>query len=818
VLESIGSYDIVDELGAGGMGIVYRAVDRQLRRTVALKVIHARVGSTSSHLERFKREAEVIARLRHPNVITLYDYGEAEGLCYYTMEYLEARTLADLVDEADGPLPRQKVLELGEGLCEALAYIHAQGLVHRDVKPANIMIGADGHVTLMDFGLVKAQDLEGITKAGAIGTPRYMSPEMLKAEEADRRSDIFQLGLVLYEAATGKSAFAGRDVYVLARNVLSARPPRPSKLVKSLSRHVDTFISNCLAKNPAHRYQDADEVRQDLRRVLKNVPPLRAPADPADDDSSGSSSTASEIKKSSAVTILASSLEISRLTGPFVTFRDTPWPVKLLVCFAVAASLWYMSSTAATVETGGYRAIDVEIRPDIDAFTLVWRSDRPYPTAALVKETDAPDETYVVAESPAEPTTNHELVFDKVQRGVTYTVKIRYPDGSTSLPQAVKPLLASGLEARRTALRWSGLDAVDVVYESSLPCRSEASYVSDGIPHDVVISPGYRREHVLSLRGLAPTATVRNVTLRLATARHRRQIVVDDVLGASGTLQSFVAAVEGALPDVATVLPPLERDLRDLKDHDRARALAQRAWHGLACTGQFEDLQPLVAATFAATSPLRQPLYGALRVLESFDALLERHEHPPLRDIPALYRPFLTTSYEAGMPAGPVCCLVDLGEVRSTFLPTRPEQRPDGLVSQAGFAVLQANDEFVVNTSIDARADLRPFMTSHPADRYRLVVRVRNVTPEYFVRVSFGRHFVDFRNTRASTPPTFWGGLHGEGYQQSAEYLRSINSICVAVPRDMLTGAESFTVGLHLVPGLRALHYVQIFGLWLVPA
>ena len=235
----LGPYDIQSSLGAGGMGEVYQARDTRLDRTVAIKILATQVSDDSEAKQRFDREARAISSLNHPNICALYDVGSQDGVSYIVMEYLEGKTLADRLDK--GPLPFEQLLKYAIDICEGLDRAHRSGVIHRDLKPGNIMLTKTG-AKLMDFGLAKsvtitASPASGLTATSftpaksqpltgqgtVLGTFQYMSPEQVEGKEADTRSDIFSLGCVLYEMATGKRAFEGKSMASVMAAVLERR-------------------------------------------------------------------------------------------------------------------------------------------------------------------------------------------------------------------------------------------------------------------------------------------------------------------------------------------------------------------------------------------------------------------------------------------------------------------------------------------------------------------------------------------------------------------------------------------------------------------
>jgi serine/threonine protein kinase len=280
----LGPYKIESPLGAGGMGEVYRARDTRLDRTVAVKVLSEHLSSNPDAKLRFEREARAISSLNHPNICTLHDIGHQDGTDFLVMEFLDGETLADRL--AKGPLPPQQVLSYGIEICEGLEKAHKSGVIHRDLKPGNIMLTKSG-VKLMDFGLAKAmsshEQPSGLTVTVAVppggqplttqgtllGTLQYMSPEQLEGKEADARSDIFALGAVLYEMATGRPAFTGQSQASIVAAVLVSEPPSISMAQPTASPALDRVVKACMAKDPDERWQTVHNVKQELRWIAQ---------------------------------------------------------------------------------------------------------------------------------------------------------------------------------------------------------------------------------------------------------------------------------------------------------------------------------------------------------------------------------------------------------------------------------------------------------------------------------------------------------------------------------------------------------------------
>jgi len=282
----LGPYEIQSSLGAGGMGEVYRARDTRLNRTVAIKILPPDLSRNSEARERFDREARTISSLNHPNICTLHDVGHQDGTDYLVMEYLEGETLADRLRK--GPLPLDQVLKYGIDICEGLENAHRTGVMHRDLKPGNIMLTKTG-AKLMDFGLAKAMSAVGaasssltmtlsgpsadqpLTAKGVlVGTFQYMSPEQLEGKDADRRSDIFALGSILYEMLAGQRAFQGKTTASTIAAILAADPPPLANLQPMSPPELQRVVKSCLAKDPEERFQTVHDVKLQLKGIAES--------------------------------------------------------------------------------------------------------------------------------------------------------------------------------------------------------------------------------------------------------------------------------------------------------------------------------------------------------------------------------------------------------------------------------------------------------------------------------------------------------------------------------------------------------------------
>src|SRR4051794_24272176 len=261
-------YRLERKLGSGGMADVWLAEDQELGRHVAVKILHERYANDEQFVERFRREATHAAGLSHPNIVSIYDRGVTDGSYYIVMEYIEGRTLKELI-VTRGPCPMPVAISYTRQILAALRYAHKNGIIHRDIKPHNVIVDREGRVKVADFGIARAGTSE-MTEAGSIiGTAQYLSPEQARGAPVDESSDLYSAGILLYELLTGKVPFNGETPVEVAMKHLSQVPDAPSTLRPEIPRDLDLIVLRSLAKEPADRYRTAQEMDRDLERVAR---------------------------------------------------------------------------------------------------------------------------------------------------------------------------------------------------------------------------------------------------------------------------------------------------------------------------------------------------------------------------------------------------------------------------------------------------------------------------------------------------------------------------------------------------------------------
>jgi beta-lactam-binding protein with PASTA domain len=487
-------YRILGMLGSGGMADVYLAEDLSLGRRVALKVLLRRFADDQTFVERFRREAKAAAGLNHPNVVGIYDWGQIDSLYYIVMEYVEGETLKDLIRRR-GRLPGNEAVGITLGLLAAIDFAHQHGIVHRDIKSQNILIDRSGQVKVTDFGIARAGD-SSMTEAGSIlGTAQYLAPEQARGEPVDERTDLYSVGVVLYEMLTGRVPFKGDSAVTVALKHVNELPPQPQELVPGLPFSLNQIVLKALAKSPDHRYASAAEFARDLRSAQTGGPLVAAAFDAAAESTQVMRPLAVGGEGATAV-LDRDEFERTRVSGPRPPGggereprRRSRWPILIgilvLLLAAGAAFALYRSfagNTKPVPSVIGLRQTDASTALKTAGFAVKAHDDY----------SDTVDVGFVVSQQP-QPNTkliSGGTVDIYVSRG---RLTIFVPDFTGKTPQYVLNFLnANGLHGRRLKGTSTTVASGEVFKQSPLVGQTLKRggtltyYVSAGIPQVLV--------------------------------------------------------------------------------------------------------------------------------------------------------------------------------------------------------------------------------------------------------------------------------------------------------------------------------------------
>jgi serine/threonine-protein kinase len=444
-------YVIERKLGSGGMADVYLAEDQELGRRVALKLLDDRHASDEQFVERFRREAQSAAGLNHPSIVSIFDRGYAEGTYYIAMEYLDGRTLKELLVK-NGPTPVPIAIDYARQILGALAFAHRNAIVHRDIKPHNIVVGGDGRLKVTDFGIARSGASQ-MTEAGSIvGTAQYRSPEQARGAPVDPRSDIYSLGVVLYEMLTGKVPFSGDTPVEIAMKHLSQVPEPPSKLRDGIPHDLDAVVMRALAKDPEQRYATAEEMDADLARVARGVAVARETEDAMTQVLSGAGiSSAQTMIQRPRTNVTPPAPPVYRQPG-YYDYEEPPrgrsvWPWLLAIGLIIAGGIggWFLY-TKIQDQLNSNKPVAVPdvllLQQDLAKLKITQAGLTPQ----IVKGTsDTVPPGQVAKEDPPSGT--------KIGKGSTVTLTV-----STGKPKVPVPdVVGQDVEAALTALAGAGL-------------------------------------------------------------------------------------------------------------------------------------------------------------------------------------------------------------------------------------------------------------------------------------------------------------------------------------------------------------------------
>jgi serine/threonine-protein kinase len=409
-----GRYELHRRLARGGMADVFLARDQLLDRPVAVKVLFPEFATDPSFVERFRREAQSAANLNHPNIVAVYDWGQEEGTYFIVMEYVEGRSLADIL-RSEGPLHPQRAAEIASDIAAALGFAHRNGVIHRDIKPGNVLVSPNGQVKVADFGIARALGAgaeENLTQAGSVmGTATYFSPEQAQGLGLDPRSDLYSLGVVLYEMVTGRAPFTGDSPVAIAYKHVQEQPPRPRQVNPDVPADLEAIIGKLLAKNPATRYPSAEDLRADLRRFRDGQRPLAATEGAA--AAAGVTQAVAATQAVRATRATEAIPQQQRYREPPPKPRSGAFLVVLILLLLALGGLLFALAKVLTSDSGKAQTVTLQIPDNLvgktqdDAIAAINNANASTPDAKLepkieTKKNDTVEKGKVISVDPAQ--------------------------------------------------------------------------------------------------------------------------------------------------------------------------------------------------------------------------------------------------------------------------------------------------------------------------------------------------------------------------------------------------------------------------------
>jgi len=493
-----GRYRIVRKLGTGGMANVYLAEDEVLGRRVAIKILNDRHAGDDQFVERFRREAKNAASLSHPNIVSIYDRGEAEGTYYIAMEYLDGRSLKELI-VARGPAPVPVAIDYARQILTAIRFAHRHGIVHRDIKPHNVLVDAEGRLKVTDFGIARA-GVSQMTEAGSIiGTAQYLSPEQAKGAPVDQTSDLYSVGVVLYELLTGVVPFSGDTPVEIAMKHLSSAPEPPSAKRAEIPRELDLVVLRALAKDPADRYPSAEEMDADLARVARGVA-----VSPATEEAA--TAIIARPPPTAVTEITARPRETVPYAPPAAYYdydeprRRAVWPWFVALVFVAAAIVGgYFLYDQIQTQLSGSKTVAVDNYRDLREIAAVRKIRAKGLRVQVVRQYNAKvDETYVFKQDPQPG--------ERIAKGNYVTIFSSLGPPKTDVPSVVGEKLDQAL----ADLQKANLKGHSIEVDSNQP-----------------------QGEIVSQRPTAGASVVQGSTITLRTSKGPKPVAVPNVIGSS---------------------------------------------------------------------------------------------------------------------------------------------------------------------------------------------------------------------------------------------------------------------------------------------
>jgi serine/threonine-protein kinase len=448
-------YRVTERIGTGGMADVYKAVDETLGRTVAVKVMHTRYADDPDFVQRFRHEASAAANLSHPSIVNIYDYGVEDGTYYIVMELVRGTDLKAVVKE-HGALDPVKVAEYGAQVCSALTVAHGYGIIHRDIKPQNIVLTPDGAIKVMDFGIARAIDSDSTQTGSVLGTAQYVSPEQAQGRKLGPESDLYSLGVVLYELATGKLPFQGDTPISVALKHVNDEAPAPRAINPNIPPALEAVITKAMQKDPAKRYRSADDMRDDLQRVAAG---RAVSAQPRVDDT-----TVMPVVERSASEPQITRNQSRRETNPWIWVGIAALVVLLGVGLAWASGL--IGGTLRVPDTTGMSVVDA--RNELTDVGLAVGKEEPRPDPTV------PKDAVISSNPPAGTVVDKGQAIDLVISSGPEMVVVPDVVGSSEA-SAVVALQDAGFQVDPLYTReFNSKYKAGIVFNTDPPVRSEA--------------------------------------------------------------------------------------------------------------------------------------------------------------------------------------------------------------------------------------------------------------------------------------------------------------------------------------------------------
>lgn len=497
-----GRYEIQSKIARGGMADVYRARDNLLDRPVALKVLFAELSVDPSFVERFRREAQNAARLSHPNIVSVYDWGEEASTYFIVMELVEGESVSSLLRQKGALLP-DRAATIGSETASALAFAHKNGVVHRDVKPGNILIDSRGSVKVTDFGIARARNTtENLTQTGAVmGTATYFSPEQAQGLAVDQRSDVYSLGVVLYEMVAGTPPFKGDNPVTIAYKHVRETPPPLAQVAPAVPRAYQAIVDHAMAKAPGARYASADELRNDLERFRRGQPVNYQPAADA------TQAVGAYTQAQRAYGSQTQAVPIQRNPEPQKTNRLKGFFTAVVAVLALLGILGflYFGTDFGNGDDAPPVVVANVVDKNVDEATKQLKADGF--EVRITRETNDKAEDTVISQDPAAQAS--------VPRGSTIRLTVSDGPEPTSLPnvvsqtfeQAQSRLTALGLKVNRTSAPSESIDEGKVISQNP----SSGSRVVKGDTITLTVSTGRQKVQIPDLEGFTREAAVREL-------------------------------------------------------------------------------------------------------------------------------------------------------------------------------------------------------------------------------------------------------------------------------------------------------------------